>query len=205
MRGQRPVDDLGVYLDTNGHITGWVHTGTFYKDVAPGLNQFFRAVNQAPGKPARRLNAKTWGVHPMFGSVPLTRLIDILKLEVDNNRTAIAHFKHWNLLPNGPPANPGTGDETGESQFETEEYIFGDWVPGGCHEEEWNGYEGELGLGHAVLVVGYTQDIWGNVTHLIVHDNWFLTGRNVQVPVGPQLAAINTVRGIFKVQPKALP
>lgn len=204
-RGTRLVEDHGFYMDTNGKgVVGFPHVGTFYRDVAPGLNQFFAAKGKKPGQPACNLRAVTWGVHPFFGGLNVTQLADKLKFEVEGNRTAIAHFRHWNLVPNGPPANPGTGDEEKEPEFDIEKYSFGSFIPGGGHGEDWNGEEGDEGLGHAVLVVGYTQDVWGNVTDLIAHDNWPSTGRNVQVPVGNQLVAITIARGIFLVKPKAM-
>jgi hypothetical protein len=193
LRGTRRIDDIGVYMDTGGHISGMFHGGTYYRDMAPGLNGFFAAKGNRFGQPAMKMVAVTWGLHPAFGGYAPHQLFNALKAEIDNNRTAVAHFRHWNLIPNGPPANPGTGDERDEEEFELEEYYFGSWTPGGGHEEEWNGDEGEEGLGHAVLVVGYTQDIAGVVTHFIVHDNWPSTGRNVQVPVSPELAAITFV------------
>jgi hypothetical protein len=193
MRGSRPVDDLGVYLDTNGHISTILHGGTWYKDLAPGLNQFFSAKGTGFGQPAENLQATTWGVNPVFGAWNLAQMAAALKIEVDNNRTAIAHFRHWNLMPAGPPAGPGTGDEKEEKEFDIEEYYFGDYVPGG-NDEEWNGYDDDYGLGHAVLVVGYFQNAAGVPTHLVVHDNWPGTGRNVMVPICPQLAAITLVQ-----------
>jgi hypothetical protein len=101
MRGARPVDDLGVYLDTNGYISTLFHGGTWYKDVAPGLNQFFAAQGTGPGQPAANLKATTKGIHPAFGSWNFMQMAAALKVEIDNNRTAIAHFRHWNLVPAG--------------------------------------------------------------------------------------------------------
>ncbi len=195
MRGFRPVDDLGVYLDTQGHMSGIYHGGTYYKDMAPGLNAFFTAVGTGGAQPAQNMTAATWGIDPAFGGLPEQMLISLLKWEVDCNRTAIAHFRHWNLNPVGPPANPGTGNEIDEYEFEIEEYEFDDWTPYGMHDEEWNDVEGEDGMGHAVLVVGYMLDSMGALTHLLVHDNYPATARNVQVPVGPELVAITIVQG----------
>ena len=204
-RGLRPVEDLGWYLDTNGTgIAGFPHVGTFYKDVSRGLKQFFRAKAKSGCKPARSMWAKTLGVHPFFGGRTVARLVRTLRCQIDRNQTAIAHFRHWNLVPAGPGANPGTGDETEEAAFEVEEYYFGDWTPGGGHGEDWSGDEDPYGLGHAVLVVGYTLDGFGNVTHLIVHDNWPMTLRNVKVPVGQELVAITIVPGYYLVEGKPL-
>lgn len=195
MRGTRPVDDLGVYMDTQGHMSGTYHGGTYYKDMAPGLTAFLAAVGTGGAQPAQNMTAATFGIDPAFGGLPQTLLTSLLRWEVDSNRTAIAHFRHWNLNPVGPPANPGTGSEIDEYEFEIEEYDFGDWIPSGLHDEEWNDVEGEDGLGHAVLVVGYIDDGLGAVTHLLVHDNSPVTARNVQVPVGPELVAITIVQG----------
>jgi hypothetical protein len=201
LRGARPVDDLGVYLDTQGHITGMFHGGTWYKDVAPGLRKFLRAKGVGPGQPACRLTARMLGVSPVFGGFDLTTLSRIVRREVDKNRPVIAHFRHWNLMPSGPPAAPGTGTENDEADFDVESYEFDYWTPIGGHDEEWNNQADEFGLGHAVLVVGYTLDGTGKVTHFIVHDNWPSTGRNVQVPINIQLVAINLVRNGFLMTP----
>ncbi len=196
MRGLRTVNDLGWHLDTNGSgVNGVPHIGTFYGDMAPGLNSFFTAVNvnSPPGGIRGELKAKTLGIDPVFGGYSNQQLADILKNTIDRNNTAIAHFSYWNLLLSGPPASPGDGTEDEEDQFDIEEYHFWFWWPFGPHNGYCNGVEDEGGLGHAVLVVGYTQNVWGMVTHLIVHDNDTTTQRNVKVPVGPELVAITLV------------
>lgn len=195
LRGSRNVEDLGFYMDTNGFgIFKVPHTGTYYKDMAPGLNFFFGAVGATGSLPARNLTATTLGVNPCFGGFSVKALADMLRFQVDNGRTAIAHFKHWNLDP-VVSAAPGTGGETEESEFDTAEYKFSDKSSKDIHDEEWNYDTDGYGLGHAVLVVGYAMDQLGNVTHVIVHDNWFATERNVMAPVGDELAAVTTVDG----------
>lgn len=189
-RGARPVNDFGWYMDTNrmgANLGNGAHVGTYYKDVAVGLNNFFAAV----GAPAAGLSATTWGVNAVFGSVPVPVLAQMLKAEVDANRTAIAHFSYWNVL--GPPG-PGQGASTDsqESDFGYGDYTWGNTQQGGLHGEQWNFEDGSEGLGHSVAVVGYTMS-GGAVTHLIVHDNWPQTVRNVRVPVGVQLVGITTV------------
>jgi len=201
-RGNRPVNDLAWYVDTNragdpllGNPGGiYAHKGTFYKDVAPGLSNYFVAQ-------ASVLAAQTSGVHPVFGGFNVPQLTNMLLAEVNANRTAIAHFSHWNIFG---PQGPGNGNGTEQSEYDfdvnpSEFYIWGDATPGGPFDEEWNGDESGEGLGHAVTMVGYWLDPEGLVTHLFVHDNSPNTIRNVAVPLVDQagnpmpLVAITTV------------
>ena len=195
LRGTGGVEDLGWYLDTNNtgdtSLTNGSHNGTLLGDVAPGMNNFFSAVGNGSGQPAENLAATTEGVNATFGGLTVADLVADLRSEVDANRTAIAHFEHWNLI-NGP-GGPGQGSSSNDSEddFEDSGYDFGD-PSGGGRGEEWNGQTGADFLGHSVLVVGYETDISGSVTHLIVHDNWPTTVRNVKIPVGGELVAITT-------------
>jgi hypothetical protein len=73
----------------------------------------------------------------------------------------------------GPPPAPGTTN---------------------AENEVWNLYDGGMGLGHAVTVVGYIPQgdildpgpgllgIMAPTDWVIVHDNWFSTPRNVIIP-----------------------
>jgi len=199
-------DDLGWYFDTNrqgdpGHGNGPAHTGTKLGNVSPGplgLNSFLAAAGQTV------FVAYT---HGAVYSDPQTQTVadtsagfDELKREVDADRTAVAHFTHWNLalFTNGPAAAPSP---TTESEYGLDYYTFGLFPPGSDPElgEEWNNEKGANGLGHAVTVVGYipagTPDdpsAPGNTDWVIVHDNWSGTPRNVAVPIGPEWAA-NTI------------
>jgi hypothetical protein len=192
----RPIKDHGWYMDTNGTGCNAIpKVGTWYKDVAPGLNSFFAAVGQGGGQPAQNLSAATLGVHPFFGGWTVAQLAGFIKTEINNDRVVIAHFMHWSLNLQ-KTAKPGDGTEDSEDDFDLEVYTFNANNPGGGgHGEVWNNSVDEYGLGHAVLVVGYSQDNNGNVTDVIVHDNWPSTERNVKVPVGAQLAAVTRARG----------
>lgn len=196
LRGSGGVEDLGWYMDTNNtgdtSLTNGTHNGTLLGDVATGMNNFFSAVGNGSGQPAENLAAATEGVNATFGGLSVADLVADLRTEIDSNRTAIAHFQHWNLI-NGP-GGPGQGSSSNDSEddFEDSGYDFGE-PSEGDRGEEWNGQTGADFLGHSVLVVGYETDMFGNVTHLIVHDNWPTTVRNVKVPVGNELVAITTV------------
>lgn len=184
LRGARNVNDLGWYMDTNNLGMNWgngPHAGSYYKDVAPGLNAYFLAM----GAPAGSLNATTFGINAVFGGFNRVQLLGMIKSAIDADRTVIGHFSHWNIQG---PAGPGQGNagNAQEGDFGFDDY---DWLGtslGGCHDEDWNGQTGDEGLGHSVTVVGYTINN-GAVTHLIVHDNTPLTVRNVRVLVGPNL------------------
>lgn len=181
LRGARNVNDLGWYMDTNNLGMNWgngAHAGTFYKDVAPGLNAYFVAM----GGVAATMNATTYGVNPIFGGYALNQLLLMIQNRIDNNRTVIAHFSMWNLVGPGGPGQGAPGNVK-ESDFGYSDYQWGQTQNSGLHGEDWNGQSGEEGLGHSVTVVGYTV-LNGAVTHLVVHDNTPLTVRNVRVPVG---------------------
>lgn len=198
LRGTGGIEDLGWYMDTNDRGNPAFpnpHDGTYYMDVAPGLNDFFTAVGTGVGQPAENLVAATQGTGAAFGGLTEADLRMVLQTEINANRTAIAHFTHWNLIGPGGPGQ-GNGMEIGEGEFIPGEYSFGS-PSMGKRDEVWNLENGEFGLGHSVTVVGYDTDLFGNVSHLIVHDNWPTTVRNVKVPVGAlgagELVAITTV------------
>lgn len=128
----------------------------------------------------------------MFGSLTLQQMAQIIVREIDRNHTLLGHFLYWN--PIGPPGpGNGLGTETQEQQFGYSDYAWGSPVPSGRNGEEYNYREDGENLGHTVLIVGYTMDAIGNVTHLIVHDNWPSTVRNVRIPYGQQLIAVTEV------------
>ena len=203
LRLRRSVADFGVYMDTNGEgLIGKPNTGTYYMDVDVGMNKFFAAKGMSGGMPAQNLKAWTEGIDPYFGGFSLSNLTNSVKSEIENNRTVIAHFEHWDIYQVSP-GGPGNGEETEEEEFEIGDYEFSDEPMGDLYEEEWNYETGDGGLGHSVLVVGYTENIFGAVTHLIVHDNWSGTERNVRIPVGSELVAITLVDG-FSLEVDAL-
>ena len=199
-------DDVGWYVDTNrqgdpSHGNGPPHAGTLLGNVSPGplgLNKFFVDAGQTT------FVALT---HGAIYSDPQTQTLasvaagfDELKRQVDADRTAVAHFTHWNLVPftNGPSAAPSP---TTESEYGLAYFTFGGFVPSSDPElgEEWSGEKGANALGHSVTVVGYipagTPDdpsVLGNTDWVVVHDNWSVTPRNVAVPFGSVWAA-NTI------------
>ena len=194
-RGARPVNDMGWYMNTNGSGPGGGgHVGTFRKDVAAGINAFFAAKGTGGGQPAQNMSAATLGTHANLGGYTLQELAGFLKAEIDGDRTVIAHFTHWNLI-NQQGNSMGNGTEDSEDDFPIESWDFGAYTPGGSYGEDCNNDDDEYGIGHDVLVVGYTTNAQGTVTDIIVHDTWNSTGRNLKVPVGAQLVAITRVRG----------
>lgn len=194
LRGTRQVNDLGWYMDTNNigdpGLPNGPHVGTQILDSVIGAINFL-AASTVP----QPFQVVIWGTHPVFGGVPLQVLADMCKPEVDGNRPVIAHFQHWAVIgPAGP--GEGLGNETTESQFGSSDYVWGPANPNGPYGEQYNMRYDAEGLGHAVTVVGYTA-VGQNVTHLIVHDNWAGTVRNVRVPVqGSPLVAITTMTPI---------
>ena len=68
--------------------------------------------------------------------------------------------------------------------FDPSIYQFGGSGEDGPFGEQWDGGSSLAGLGHTVAVVGYRRNLFGLLTHLIVHDNAPGTPRNVAVPVG---------------------
>ncbi len=194
LRGLRPVNDLGWYMDTNNFgdpgLPNGPHTGTQLLDSLTGTINFV-ASSSVP----QPLQLAIWGTNPMFGGATVQMLADLCKPEIDANRPVVAHFLWWSLI--GPPGpGEGTGVETTESQCPYQDYAWSTPVSNGMYGEQYNMRDDDEGLGHAVIIVGYTA-VGQNVTHLIVHDNWPSTVRNVRVPVqGAPLAAITTMNNI---------
>jgi hypothetical protein len=198
-------DDPGWYLDTNNTgdpaLGNGPHKGTYLKDVSEvpgGLNRFFKDL----GKTSFR--ALTHGtVYSDAQALPLTNQaagFAELMHETDWNRTAIAHFKHWNvlLLTNGPPAVMPPEARLTEADWGLDYFTFGPYQSESDPElgESWNGEQGDRAIGHAVTVVGYipagsADDVSAqrNTDWLIVHDNWSITPRNVAVPFGSHWVA----------------
>ncbi len=200
--GPRPgvglATDIGWYMNTNNlgdaSLTvnpGVSHVGTYVGNAAEGLNNFLTD----RGSPLAGRAATTY-----VSGTPTGCVLGLLQGEIDASRTVLGHFKWWVDPSTGPPG-PGQGDGSEDSEAEfggsggSGDYQFWPSNPySGPHEEQWNGEEGPGGLGHTVCVVGYTTGTSGSVTHLIVHDNWPATVRNVRVPVaGTVLNAFTTL------------
>jgi len=180
---------LGWYMNTNNrgdsNLTvnpGVPHTGTYVGNTAEGLNNFLNDRGSALAG-----QAATTYVNPAVGGIGFGPVIAMIKNEVDANRTVLGHFKWWVNPQSGQPGpGNGNGTETGEGDFEdTGGFSDYDWDPTGqvVDDEEWNREDGEEGLGHTVTIVGYSLDAANAVSHLIAHDNWPVTVRNVRVPV----------------------
>lgn len=196
--GARAIEDIGWYLDTNNigdpALPNGPHTGTQLGDVAPGFSGYLQAVGTGVGQPAEGISVATFGVDPVFGAMPVLVMCQTVAMEIDRNRSVLGHFSYWNIIGPGGPGN-GNGTEVKEQDFGYSDYSWGTWNPNGPNGEKYNERTDYEGLGHTVLIVGYTMDDQGTVTHLIVHDNWPSTVRNVRIPVGPQLVAITVVGG----------
>ena len=200
------VDDLGWYMDTNGlgdpaHGNPPAgHTGTYYKDVSwgpLGLNTFFADLGQP---------SFTALTHGLVYSDPQTAVLPNVQAgfqevrgEIDGNRTAVAHFTHWNLQFFLPGAVQGPLANEADYGFDYYTFTTPSFPAGSDAElgEEWNGQTDGEGLGHSVTVVGYIlagagDDPLGNTDWVIVHDNWSTTPRNVAVPFAPAWA-VNTI------------
>lgn len=194
LRGTRAINDHGWYMDTNDvgdpGLPNFPHTGTFYQDIIPGMLNFMAACSPSPN-----FQLGMFGTDPAFGAFPVNALLTQIKTEIDENRTVMAHFTHWNIVgPQGP--GEGTGFEEDEAQIAYSDYIWGPPVSSGDYGEFFNFLTDGEGLGHAVVVVGYSE-LGGVVTDLIVHDNTPRTVRNVRVPVaGAPLVLITTLSPI---------
>lgn len=193
---------LGWYMNTNNFgcnnlITnpGVAHVGTYVGNTHEGINNFLSDRGSSLAG-----SASTAYVNPAVGGIGFNQVITMIKGEIDANRTVLGHFKWWVNPQLGGPAGPGNGDgsENGEGDYESTggygDYVFDQYssqIPG---DEEYNEADGEEGLGHTVCIVGYTADAAGALTHLIAHDNWPVTVRNVHVAVnGAPLNAITTL------------
>jgi len=199
--GVGSATDIGWYMNTNNggdwgllFRPGVPHVGTYVGNAAQGINNFLtdRGCAVAGG-------ATTTYVNPAVGGIGMPAVLQMIKQEIDANRTVLGHFKWW-VNPQGAPGpGQGNGNENGEADFEVtggfSTYPFWASNPGGgIGDESWSGEEGEEGLGHTVLLVGYDDDVAGNVTHLIAHDNWPVTVRNVRVAAGnAPLNAVTTL------------
>lgn len=184
--------DIGWYMNTNnlgannlGFMGGVNHAGTYTANTAEGLNDFLTA----RGSPLAGSAVTTYRTYGAGNN--LLALIATIKGEIDANRTVLGHFTWWVNPASGLPGpGNGSGTETGEAQFSTStpvgfsHYNFPSSNPGGSPDgsEDWNNDTGPGQLGHTVTIVGYTTNA-GNLTDLIVHDNWPSTVRDVQVTV----------------------
>lgn len=190
MPGPPPVQtDIGWYMNTNGtgdaNLLPGAHTGTYVGDTAAGLNNFLTHRGSVLAG-----NAATMYINV---AADLGPVLNKVKTEIDANRTVLGHFKWW-VNPQPVGANNSVGGEENELDFGYNDYEYAPTGPDIPGDEEYNFQDGEEGLGHTVAIVGYSDDGFGNVTHLITHDNWTLTGRNVRVQaIAPPLSAITTL------------
>ena len=208
-----PPTDIGWYLDTNrgvsyddgsGQLMGGFffgnlhHNGTLLKDLDVGLQNFLNNRYGLSGSILWKTGTQGIGYAAGVNSAGLPAQIHAntasafaeIKSEIDTNRTLILSFTYWNPVPtNQSIAQTGTNTE---SQFGGTYYTWGASAgPTNVNGEEWNFYNDDSALGHAVTCVGYissndTYDLYQGTTNatdwVIVHDNWSTTARNVIVP-----------------------
>lgn len=186
--GLNPISiDLGYVFNTNnvGFKPSVPHIGTFLHDFRH-FPQFMKVLGIQ-----RPFFYGCKGIQTFFGedssgkqivnpyiSVGIAYL-DIVS-EINKNRPVILSFSHWNI------------QQTQQSIGETFHYAqFNDYIPNAAYdgiEEEWNGEEGDFGLGHTVICVGYIrkgdpQDISNGIYDwVLVHDNIPNTGPVIAVP-----------------------
>ncbi len=198
------VTDLGWYMDTNnsgdtarGNGTE-AHVGTHVKDIHAGLQTFLDTVSSGWTTRTRgadfALGTDPAGVpatpHPEAASA----FAEIVN-EIDNNRTVLITWKHWDIEFTGWVGGCGG---CFEPEYPGAYCIFrGDGTSGiWGNDEIWReGSEPLLTLGHTATVVGYRAaastppvfvDDQGDpvpTDWVVVHDNVGGTERNVAVPL----------------------
>ena len=207
-----PPTDLGWYMDTNnsGQALGnGPHDGTFVKDIHKGIAGYLQTVSTSTWFAATRGNTFALGqapdgspakVHPDAASA-----FGEIVSEIDNNRTLLISWTHWNITVAGHAdlAGGGTGESTNGGTFYTFEATFNE-DPWG-NDETWNGENNDANLGHTVTAVGYIMagdpddptaggpiPTTSGTDWVIVHDNVFGTPRNVIVPFDFSVWVANT-------------
>jgi hypothetical protein len=210
--------DIGWYMDSNlgvlydppavGVMGGFFfgngpHAGTFLKDIHVGLQNYLNSLYSCSngvwntGTEGRGFAA---GMNPTGGAAqilgdPVTAFNEVTN-EINRNHTLILCYLHWNVGMAPADGLPSVNTNT-ESDFGGTYYQWGPPpAPGttNAENEVWNLYDGGMGLGHAVTVVGYIPQgdildpgpgllgIMAPTDWVIVHDNWFSTPRNVIIP-----------------------
>jgi hypothetical protein len=210
-----PTTDIGWYMDCNrmvaydagGGVMGGffygnaVHSGTYLKDIGPGLQTFLNSrYTVAGGGWDTGTEGKNFaaGMNPIGGAAQ--QLVDpvssfnAVRFEINRDHTLILCYSHWNISATPTGGLPSVGTNT-ESDFGGTYYQWG-LVPvpyaTNAEDEVWNMYDADYALGHAVTAVGYIPagDVldpgpslgMGTNDWVIVHDNWFSTPRNVIIP-----------------------
>ncbi len=193
---------LGYFMDTNNNGSPDrangnglpAAKGTYAIDIGPGAWEFVRwdAANlfatPPPALPAGKIGYN-WAMPPDFGWVAPTGF-PFYKAEIDAGRPLVVCFTYWNPDPTGIQKTDPATNETihvfkwgGALNHSWEEHDYDN------PEEEWNFYEGEECIGHAVTGVGYILN-WDpdgsgplpSDDYVIVHDNWDTTPENVAIP-----------------------
>lgn len=220
--------DIGWYMDTNrgvfydlgpgvmggDDLGNLVHAGTYLKDIHVGLQNHLlqtdlftlwttgtQGIGFAGGLAPDGVTPAAIHMNPAsaFGEVTS---------EIDSSHTMILSYMHWVINPT-PFQLMSAGGPGDESSIGGLYYTWGTWSsgqPSAEGDEEWNGREDGLGLGHAVTAVGYIRagDLddrgpqlgLGPTDWVIVHDNWSGTARNVIIPYnygGTWIANTNAV------------
>jgi hypothetical protein len=185
------------------------HAGTFVKNIHVGLANYLNSLyscldtNNASGwwDTGTEGIAFAGGLNPTGGVAQIqpneSHAFAEVEYEINRDHTLIISFLHWNVLAAGA-ADLATDSTNSEAQFGGSYYTNS--TPTGssnAEDEDWNEYNGDYGLGHAVTAVGYipANDVLdpgmslglGPTDWVIVHDNWASTPRNVIVPYGSPL------------------
>ena len=212
--------DIGWYMDTNRGMLGGgggggyffgdgAHACTFVKNIHIGLANYLNSLysclytNNASGwwDTGTEGIAFAGGLNPTGGVAQVqpneASAFGEVQYEINHNHTLIISFLHWNVLAAGA-ADLATDSTNSEAQFGGSYYTNS--IPtssSNAEDEDWNEYNGDYGLGHAVTAVGYipANDVLdpgmslglGPTDWVIVHDNWASTPRNVIVPYGSPL------------------
>ena len=208
--------DFGYFMDTNnvgingapgeingapgeingapGGSTGGSTVGTKIINIYNGLVKFYQTATPAIPNIGMCYNKSPY---TLTGQVPAgltsssvaalqTDMLNIIKNEIDNNRTVLICLKYWNIASLSGVIPISSNNESEIEYYNILNSITNNPLTGESYP--WNeNYEENTAVGHTVLVVGYINketpfDIAGNTDWLIVRDNQENTHRNVVVP-----------------------
>ena len=158
--------DVGLLKSMGGYPFGDPpHSGTYLKDIHAGLQIFLNGrysfsggVYWLTGTRGKVFFAgtDTTGAPILAPHPTLASAFGEVMNEINNNRTLIASFAFWNLIPVAVPPLGSVGPTNTESSYGG---IYYTWAttPGSTNAEDevWNYDDTGSGLGHAVTVVGY--------------------------------------------------
>ncbi|MCK4413553.1 MAG: right-handed parallel beta-helix repeat-containing protein [Candidatus Eisenbacteria sp.] len=195
---------IGYFMGTNGFGSpARMNTGTpgtYAADEMPGFQEFVRwdAANPFLTPPPTLPTGKsgyTWAFSYLDVYTASTdSAFNFCADEIDAGRPVKIDFLYWNPVPEGIiVTDPESGDPI-------EFCDWGPWQSGSSHPdhiEEWNEFEGEEGIGHAVTGVGYFRSYDPDgagplplADYIVVHDNWSDTPVNIAIAWANWNAAI---------------